>query len=205
MPTVFTHAVVGLGFAATGPGTGRRPLFWALSAGLSMLPDLDVVAMAAGIPYHSVWSHRGFGHSLTAAVLVGALTAAVTARRLEMRAPRLAVYFALVMASHGVLDAFTDGGLGVAFWAPFDAGRSFFPWRPITVSPLGLAFFSERGGRVLVGELAWIWLPVAAVVGVVWGARAALASRFAGPARETGRRGRRPVDRQPRESEPRRP
>nr|HRC76832.1 rhodanese-like domain-containing protein [Kouleothrix sp.] len=32
---------------------------------------------------------------------------------------------------HGVLDAMTDGGLGVAFFAPFSATRYFFPFRPI--------------------------------------------------------------------------
>jgi hypothetical protein len=29
-------------------------------------------------------------------------------------------YFFLAAASHGLLDAMTDGGLGVAFFAPFD-------------------------------------------------------------------------------------
>ena len=46
------------------------------------------------------------------------------------------------MASHGVLDALTDGGPGVAFLAPFDDTRYFFPWRPIRVSPLWRGFFS---------------------------------------------------------------
>ena len=68
-------------------------------------------------------------------------------------------YFAAVTASHGILDALTDGGLGIAFFSPFDTHRYFFPWRPIQVSPIGPGFFSARGVRVLASELRWIWIP----------------------------------------------
>ena len=36
---------------------------------------------------------------------------------------------------HGLLDAMTDGGLGVAFFSPFDNRRYFLPWTPIRVIP----------------------------------------------------------------------
>lgn len=69
-------------------------------------------------------------------------------------------YLFLVTASHGLLDALTDGGLGVAFFAPFDNHRYFLPWRPIRVSPIAMGrFFSGRGLAVLQSELLWIWLP----------------------------------------------
>jgi inner membrane protein len=59
-----------------------------------------------------------------------------------------------------MLDAMTDGGLGVAFFSPFDNTRYFFPWRPILVSPISLTrFFSEHGLAVLLSELVWIWIP----------------------------------------------
>ena len=52
----------------------------------------------------------------------------------------------MATASHGVLDAMTDGGSGVAFLAPFDDTRYFLPWRPIPVSPIGVSrFFSGAG------------------------------------------------------------
>src|SRR5437016_8948293 len=69
------------------------------------------------------------------------------------------LYLFLASASHGVLDAFTNGGLGVAFFSPFDATRYFFPCHPIEVSPIGAAFFSERGLSVLQSEFVWVWLP----------------------------------------------
>jgi inner membrane protein len=80
----------------------------------------------------------------------------------------LVAYFFLITASHGVLDALTDGGLGVAFFAPFTARRYFFPWRPIEVSPIGLGLFSERGAEVFASEFVWVWLPSLALVSAVW-------------------------------------
>jgi len=78
---------------------------------------------------------------------------------------RLIAHFFLVTASHGMLDAMTDGGLGVAFFAPFDNSRYFFPWRPVQVSPIGIApFFSRYGLDVLVSEVVWIWMPVGVVL-----------------------------------------
>jgi inner membrane protein len=54
----------------------------------------------------------------------------------------------------------TDGGLGVAFFAPFSDVRYFFPWRPIVVSPIGVGeFFGPRGLRVMWSELGWVWVP----------------------------------------------
>ena len=64
------------------------------------------------------------------------------------------------MATHGLLDAMTTGGLGVALLAPFNDTRYFFPWRPIAVSPIGVRpFFSARGVLVLANEAKWVGLP----------------------------------------------
>ena len=80
----------------------------------------------------------------------------------------LAAYFFLVTASHGVLDALTNGGLGVAFFAPFSGARYFFPFRPVEVSPIGLSsFFSEWGLAVIESELLWVWLPASLLVAFV--------------------------------------
>ncbi len=72
-----------------------------------------------------------------------------------------ALWAGLFTLSHGLLDALTDGGLGIAFFAPFNETRYFFPWRPIMVSPIGLSqFFSSWGLGVLLSELIWIGIPV---------------------------------------------
>ncbi len=70
----------------------------------------------------------------------------------------------LITASHGLLDAFTNGGKGVGFFIPFDNRRYFLPWHPIQVSPIGFAFFSREGLPVLLSEMLWVWLPTVAVV-----------------------------------------
>jgi inner membrane protein len=58
----------------------------------------------------------------------------------------------------------TDGGLGIAFFSPFDLQRYFLPWRPIHVSPIGVGrFFGARGLRILWSETVWVWLPVLAI------------------------------------------
>lgn len=78
-------------------------------------------------------------------------------------------FFFLLSASHGVLDAFTDGGLGIALLAPFDNTRYFFPWTPIIVSPLGLrGLLSHWGMLVMKSELLWIWLPCFLIAGISW-------------------------------------
>ena len=68
---------------------------------------------------------------------------------------------ALATATHGLLDAMTDGGLGVAFFSPFSNARYFLPWRPIQVAPISITDFIEQGGMgSLRGELVWVWAPV---------------------------------------------
>jgi inner membrane protein len=66
------------------------------------------------------------------------------------------------VASHGILDALTDAGLGVGFFVPFSDARYFLPWRPLLTSPLQpLAFFDSHGLAILLNEASYVWLPVA--------------------------------------------
>jgi inner membrane protein len=163
MPTVMSHAVVGLTLGTLASFPHRRPTFWVVSAVLPVLPDLDVFGRAFGISFYSTWGHRGVSHSFAAAAIIGAVAALLLHRRLGARPAPLALYFAAITASHGVLDALTNGGPGVAFFAPFDRTRYFFSWRPIPVSPLAFSFFSEWGWRVFTAELALLWLPAGLV------------------------------------------
>jgi inner membrane protein len=62
----------------------------------------------------------------------------------------------------------TNGGLGVAFFAPFSPARYFLPFRPVQVSPISTAaFFTHRGIEVLESEVLWIWLPFLALAMVM--------------------------------------
>jgi len=83
----------------------------------------------------------------------------------------------VVSVSHGIFDAMTTGGLGIAFFSPFSNVRYFFPWRPIRVSPIGIShFFSQWGVEVIRSEVVWMWLPSIVVLLVVIGARKLLKS-----------------------------
>ncbi|MBC3872494.1 metal-dependent hydrolase [Undibacterium flavidum] len=159
MPTILTHAVVPLaiGLGLSQSVISRRLLACGIAA--SMLPDLDVIAFRLNIAYADTFGHRGVSHSICFALLIG-LIAMLFSRRLKS-SPLIAFAFvAVATASHGMLDMFTNGGYGVAFWWPFSAERIFAPWQVIEVSPLSLRrVFSERGFNVLVSEVVWVWLP----------------------------------------------
>ena len=161
MASAFSHAIVAL---AMGKAFQNKELSWrelSLGAHCSVLPDLDVIGFYFGIQYSDVWGHRGMTHSVVfAALLAGMLVGMWYRSRPAAAMTGLFLYFFLCTASHGVLDAMTNGGLGVAFFSPFDTTRYFFPLRPVLVSPIDVReFFSEYGARILASEAIWIWLP----------------------------------------------
>ncbi|HEX2831834.1 MAG TPA: metal-dependent hydrolase [Thermoanaerobaculia bacterium] len=157
MPTILTHPVVA-SLKTWFPSVPARA--YAFGAIATVLPDLDVIAFAAGIPYEHRFGHRGFSHSILFAALVASLFT------FFVRAPRLPAFTFLFLCalSHPLLDAMTrGGGLGVAFFSPFSNVRYFFPWRPILVSPIGPRFFTPRGMATLGSEMVWVWLPMLGV------------------------------------------
>jgi inner membrane protein len=157
-----SHAVAALsiGTCFYRPDIPKR--IWLAGVMCSVIPDLDVIGFRFGIQYRDFWGHRGFTHSLVFAALLAVGVTVVMFRRGPSGIKRFALfaYLFLATASHGVLDAMTNGGLGVAFFSPFDNRRYFLPWRPILVSPISVTrFFSPRGYAILRSELLWIWLP----------------------------------------------
>ena len=144
----------------------RMPVrFWLAACAASVLPDADTILDHLGVPYSHPLGHRGFGHSLAFAALVaGVLTICL----FRERRWRVFLFLLVVGVSHGVLDAMTDGGLGVAFFAPFDNTRHFLPWRPLVAAPIAIApFFSAWGVRVLASEIVHVWLPLAGLLLIV--------------------------------------
>jgi inner membrane protein len=191
MSTALSHGVVALALGRScvpAPVTAR---FWLLALLCSAGPDLDVFTRAFGAEHGSLWAHRGITHSLPFAVLVGVAVVTLGFRREAPWPGRrwwgYTTFFVLLTASHGLIDACTDGGPGVALLAPFSGGRWFLPWRPLVVPPIGLApMFSRWGLEVLVTEAVWIWIPAAGLAALVTIGRR-LASRPARPCRAPGR------------------
>jgi len=167
MATLLTHALWGVALGqAAGRAVRRDARFWCAAVLCSALPDVDVIGFGFGIHYGDLWGHRGLTHSLIFAALTGIVAGVLLGDSARERRALAALLF-LITASHGVLDAMTDGGLGVAFFSPFDTRRYFLPWRPIRVAPLGLyAAVSGRWLSVLESEARSVWLP-ALLLGVL--------------------------------------
>lgn len=162
MPSAFSHAVAGLGIAACFYGREVPASVFALGAVCAVLPDIDVAGFSFGIRYGSIWGHRGFTHSLVfAAALAGAIVLLGFRDGMPGLPPgRMWLFLFLATISHSLLDALTNGGMGVALFAPFDNRRFFFPVRPIEVASFGVSWlFTQRGAAVIANELKWVWLP----------------------------------------------
>ena len=142
MPTILSHPATAVAL--------RVPRRLAVAAVvLTILPDIDVIGFRFGIPYGSTFGHRGFTHSIAFAAAASAIATLV------LRGDRrVFAYLFACAASHGLLDAMTNGGRGIAFFSPFSNRRYFFPWRPIRVSPIGAV-----DAAVLWSEAKWVWLP----------------------------------------------
>ncbi len=137
MPTI-GHLAVGLAASrlAERPGTGMTRVV-ALFVGAAYLPDVDGIGAFCGVPYGAAFGHRGAFHSLAFAAVC--IFFAYALPRSPARG-RMALSLAVgaVVASHGILDAFTDGGMGVALFWPLSSNRYFAPWRPIPIAAFGL-------------------------------------------------------------------
>jgi inner membrane protein len=158
MPTIFSHGAVGfigskLGLA--GAEADKRII--TTSIVVAAVPDLDALFIGS-IPYGDPLGHRGLTHSLFFATCLGLALAFVFLKAGwagEHSFWALWALFGLITASHGFFDAMTDGGLGIAFFAPFNNTRYFLPWRPIPVAPLSAPrLFTARGMRLILWEAA---------------------------------------------------
>ncbi len=120
---------------------------------LAAAPDLDTFLMSAiGAPYDSPLGHRGVFHSGPFLIVASLLLSLVAAHGHWRPAVRLGALWAICALTHPLLDMLTDGGLGVMLLYPFSEHRFFFGWRPIHVSPLGVARFFSHAGYILKSE-----------------------------------------------------
>lgn len=170
MCTFFTHA-----FSAVIAGklafTEKMPKrFWFGAMLCASISDADVIGFKFGIKYEDLFGHRGFSHSFVFALVLAVLVMFSDFKSIKRNTKKwwkLFLFFFFIVSSHGILDAMTDGGLGIAFFSPFDSTRYFLPWRPIAVPPIGvIIFFSELGVRTLMSEFLLVWLPLLTIWGI---------------------------------------
>ena len=173
MPTIMTHAVVAVSAGCVFGNAGVSKRLWLLAIIAAVLPDADVIGYQyLYIPYGHVLGHRGFFHSPFCAALFSLVVVSLFFRQegaLSQRWWAYVLFFFVVGASHGLLDAMTNGGRGIALFSPFSNHRYFLPWTPIEVSPLGVrAFLSQRGLTVMKSEILWVWMPVVSIAIIGW-------------------------------------
>ena len=164
MPTIISHGIAALALGKIIAFQRLPARFWILAVICAILPDADVLGFAFVVRYGDLLGHRGLTHSLLFALVIGLAVGGLlsyTTPSLRSAWPLMVIFFFAVTASHGLLDAMTNGGLGVALFAPFSNTRYFFPWRPIRVSPIGIDAFFSSPIPVLWSEIKWIWLPSA--------------------------------------------
>ena len=166
MASAFGHGIAAYGLGKLFPKKIMTRKVFTLGIISSILPDLDVIAFNFGISWDSMWSHRGFTHSIFVAIIWSLILILVFHRKDEL-APKtkVSLYYFIATLSHGIFDAMTNGGNGIAFFAPFSAERYFLPWEVIQVSPIGVKnFFSKWGVEVLKSEFIYIALPSLALI-----------------------------------------
>ena len=162
MPTVITHPFVSLALAPVFRRLGIPIAVVFLGAICCAIPDIDVIGFRFGIPYRSTFGHRGFTHSFLFAFLLAGFLTLVVWKWTKSRCKPWTVFLFLFLCtvSHPLLDAMTDGGLGVALFSPFSDERFFFSWRPLKVSPFDVSrFLSGRANEVIFSELKWVVAP----------------------------------------------
>ena len=174
MASAFGHAALALGIATASSKSVHNPLVICLGVFSSVMPDFDVIAFNFGIPYHHMWGHRGMTHSIFFAFLWSLIVTLLYKKwknpLTSIAALRIFLFILYCTITHGILDAMTTGGMGIAFFAPFSDQRYFLPWRVIRVSPLSIdAFFSHRAFRILKSEALWIGIPsiILALIGII--------------------------------------
>ena len=163
MASAFGHALTAIAIGKTHSKKGSVIKFLCLCCFCAVIPDADVLAFQFGIPYDHFLGNRGFFHSFFFSFWLAIIIVLVFYRKVklyERKGMLLLMLFFLCGCSHAILDMLTDGGRGVAIFAPFNNSRFFFPLRPIKVSPLSIGkFFSAYGLEVLMSEMIWIGIP----------------------------------------------
>ena len=148
MASAFSHGVAALGIGACFYRSGASSRVWVAGVFCSVIPDLDVIGFRFGIRYGDFWGHRGFSHSLSFAALLASIVMLTGFRQVAPGLSRLPlwIYFFLATASHGFLDAMTDGGMGVAFFSRSTITVIPFPGHQSEFRPLALDGFLRTAG-----------------------------------------------------------
>jgi inner membrane protein len=118
MCTVITHPAVPIALSVWVPQESASSSLLLAGVLCSVIPDLDVIGFKFGVEYEEMFGHRGVTHSIFFAVVLALLVTFAFFRNGNTSQPIAFLFLFLSTLSHPVLDALTNGGLGVGFFAP---------------------------------------------------------------------------------------
>lgn len=163
MATIISHAVIAFTLGKVLPGKEINTRVLAAGMVMAMMPDADVIGFGLGIPYESMWGHRGFTHSITFAALFSLIITQLFSFKSKYELAsflKVSLFLFTATLSHGLIDAMTTGGLGVGFFIPFSPERYFFEWRPVLVSRIGFdGLLGPWAVAVYKSEFKYLLLP----------------------------------------------
>jgi len=166
MASVFGHAALAFGILKVHPSKIFNAKVLILGIVSSIIPDIDVLCFNYGIDDLHILGHRGLTHSISFALLWAAILIVIFHKN-EASRKVIFLFYSLSMISHGLLDAMTTGGAGIAFFYPLTEFRYFLPFRFIQVSPVSAAdFFSTWGLQVLLSEIMSIGVMTLILIGL---------------------------------------
>jgi inner membrane protein len=166
VPSTLSHAAVAI---AAGTVFSSRPTprhFWSVFIACAVIADVDLILFLCGVPYEHFFGHRGFFHSIFFALLTSIVATRYVSKFQEGLSGAWVRYFTLfflLAVSHGLLDALSNGSIGVALFSPFDPTRYFFPWQPISMVRMRV-FLTTWNLAAIRSELFWVWIPSCLVV-----------------------------------------
>ena len=102
MPSAFSHAIASL---AIGKASFIKPTgwkFWLTGAVCAAIPDIDAIGFWCGVPYDSMWGHRGITHSFFFAFVLAFLVMLVVYRSEKMFSRAMDSAFSLLLRLYGL-------------------------------------------------------------------------------------------------------
>lgn len=148
------------------PRVHRRASDWLVVVTAGLLPDSDLLIPSAVMRFAPSWHHRGAMHSISMAVLAGAIFARCLSRRPTLQGSFLWLWFLFALATllHGLVDTLTTYGPGVSLLWPFSLTEVKAPWLPL--GAVDLSLFSGRAAKVaatILNEMMVVWAPASVI------------------------------------------
>ena len=159
LPTTLTHTipVIAVGLGLGKDYISKRLIF--TGAFIANIPDLDLIAPRFyDFAFDSIYGHRGFSHSIVFAIISSFIFSFFF---IKSGFKKAFLFLTFCTLSHGVLDSFTQGGLGIPFIWPLTDIRYYSFAQPIINSGVSFRtlYTTTKAFPIYWSEFIWVWVP----------------------------------------------